>query len=143
MIKKINTNSISVLTELARQFATLADVELNTELWVDNWTKLVESGIGTVFFEEKEGKPTGMIGGVAHPDINSGEITATEFFWYVDPEYKGSGLKLLRQFEEWARIMGCVNIVMVHLENNMPEKLKNIYLKKGFRHIESHYSKRL
>jgi GNAT superfamily N-acetyltransferase len=143
MIKEITTDNIFILSGLARQFATLADVNLNTELWIDNWEKLIETGIGTIFFEEKEGMPIGMIGGVTHPDINSGEMTATEFFWYVDPNYKGSGLKLLKKFEEWAKDKDCVNIVMVHLENNMPEKLKRIYLKKGFCHIESHYSKRL
>ena len=75
------------------------------------------------------------------PDPNTGEMLATEFFWFVNPESRGSGLKLLKVFEKWAKEKGCKKVIMVHLSDSMPEKIRNIYLRFGYKVAETHYIK--
>jgi GNAT superfamily N-acetyltransferase len=106
------------------------------------WTGLLASGAGAIFVLD-DGEIRGAIGGVAYPDIYSGELTATEFFWFVSEAHRGGGIRLYRAFERWAKAKGCARIRMVHLMDSMPEKLQTVYERLGFEAAEVHYSKDL
>lgn len=108
------------------------------------WTGLLESGAGVIFLlADDQGEIAGMLGGVAYPDIYSGEMIASEFFWFVREQYRGGtgSVRLYREFEDWARARGCTQIRMIHLSDSMPEKLDKFYRRLGFEPIEVHWAK--
>ncbi|HSW48631.1 MAG TPA: GNAT family N-acetyltransferase [Bryobacteraceae bacterium] len=107
------------------------------------WTELLANGTGVIFLLEDGGEVVGALGGVAYPDINSGELIATEFFWFIRDGARGQGLRLYRLFESWARERGCRQIRMVHLADLMPDKLDRVYRHLGFEPIEIHWAKEL
>lgn len=116
----------------------------NIERFTEMWAQLIGQGAGVIYLAEADGAIAGTIGGVMYPDIYSGELVATEFFWFVCGESRGlHGMKLYRAFELWAIEQGCARIRMVHLLDSMPEKLKRIYDHLGFEAVEVHYTKEL
>jgi len=108
------------------------------------WTGFIESGAGVIFglFDE-EGNLQGALGGICFPDLYSGELQASEFFWFVKEEHRGRGLDLLRSFEEWARAMGCACIRLAHLMDSMPDRLERVYERRGYVLAEKQYVKEL
>lgn len=107
------------------------------------WTQFLEVNFGVIFLAEADGLIVGALGGVIHPDLYGSELIAEEFFWFIQAESRGSGLKLYAKFEEWARSRGAVEIQMVHLLDLMPEKVGTFYRRAGYSPIETRYSKRL
>ena len=63
---------------------------------------LIDDDQGAVWVLEQDGAIKGILGAVAHPHPMDGLLTASEMFWWVDPDVRGHGLKLLRAFEAWA-----------------------------------------
>jgi GNAT superfamily N-acetyltransferase len=113
------------------------------ERFVSAWSHLLAAG-GVIFLLVDAGDAiAGALGGVLYPDLYSGRLVATEFFWFVDPARRGGGLKLYRAFEAWARAAGAHELRMVHLLDSMPDKLERTYKALGFAAAEIHYSKDL
>lgn len=107
------------------------------------WSQLL-GGAGVIFVDESaDGAITGAIGGLAYPEPYSGELVATEFFWFVLPGARGGGLRLYRAFEAWASERGCSQLRMVHLEDSMPDRLATVYTRLGFIAAERHFVKEL
>lgn len=142
-IRKLDIDEIERLGELAEKFYASSEFlqGFSLEVFRESWTSFLSSGLGVIFVLEADGKLMGAIGGLKYPDPNSGEWTATEFFWFVDEACRGKGLLLLKRFEEWARGQGCKKILMVHLLDLMPEKVKRVYERYGYKAIEVHYAK--
>lgn len=68
---------------------------------------------GSVFIAEDGAGVVGMIGMALSPHLISGELYASELFWFVDPGARGStGIRLLRAAEKWARDKGARAIQM-------------------------------
>ena len=111
--------------------------------WILSWKELIRSKKGKIFALEDERKITGALGFLISPALEDGVLCCTEAFWYVDEKHRGAGLKLLNKFESYAKSIGCKRIGMVHLENSMPDKLKKLYTRKKYKHIESMYLKEL
>lgn len=111
--------------------------------WIPTWKGLIKSKKGKIFALEKERKIIGALGFLIAPALEDGALCATEAFWYVDKQHRGAGLKLLNKYESYAKSIGCKRIAMVHLENSMPDKLKKLYTRKKYKHIESFYLKEL
>ena len=114
----------------------------NKSLFCRNWNSLIDSGSGEIIGLFNPGL-CGALGYLIYPDINDGEICAIEAFWYVKKESRGSGIKLLTAFEERAIAAGSSKLIMVHLSNLMPEKLKRLYERTGYIPTEQHYMKRV
>ena len=106
------------------------------------WAKLIEHGLGALWVYRDNGQIVGSLGAMATPDINDGELVATEAFWYVLPSHRGQrgGIGLLDTFEAWADEIGAKRKTMVALKS-MPDSVKALYLSRGFREIETHYIK--
>jgi len=66
-----------------------------------------------------------------------------ESFWYVDENHRGQGLKLLIKGQQVAKEMGAKRMMMVFLENSMPEKVKSIYERMDYKLIQTTYFKEL
>lgn len=101
----------------------------------------MNAGAGGILMLENEGNPRGMLGFLQYPDINDGETVITETFWYVLPQHRGDGLKLLRKFEDVAKERGAKRVIMGHLKALMPEALSHLYTRLGYKELETTYIK--
>lgn len=109
--------------------------------FISSWEKILDSGNGILLVAENAEKIIGGLGGLLYFDVNDGELTATEMFWYVHPEFRGAGLLLFKQFEAKAVACGAKRLLMVHLHSSMAESLKRFYERNGYRSVETHYVK--
>lgn len=84
---------------------------------------------------DEQGIAVGLLWAVCAP-VNpwSAALIALPFILYVDPDYrKGSyGLKLIRQYEEWAESMGADEIQLSVASGIHPEKTGRLYQKLGY-----------
>jgi hypothetical protein len=68
---------------------------------------------GAVFVAEDGARMVGMIGMAVSDHLISGEPYASELFWFVSPDARGStGIRLLKVAEKWARAQGARSIQM-------------------------------
>jgi hypothetical protein len=97
------------------------------------------SDAGTLLISESEGKILGMLGFVLFSHFLSGEMTAGEVFWWVEPEHRGEGIKLLRCAEKMARVSGAKTMQMIAPS----ERVENLYKRLNYGYVESTYQKTL
>lgn len=107
-----------------------------------SWREFMRLGIGVVFvLEDQGGKLCGMLGAIALPDPHTHDTKATELFWVTLPGHRGHGLKLLAAYEHWAARQGCRFITLCHMADSMPDRLKTVYERRGYRVSEVAYTK--
>lgn len=88
-------------------------------------------GGGTLLVAEVDGTVVGMLGIalIVHP--LSGDLYASELFWWVDPGTPaGTGLRLLAAGERWAQERGAVAMHMAALASN--PAVDRIYERRGY-----------
>ena len=108
------------------------------EVFGASWTSFLQAGLGVIFILDDF---AGALGAVKMSDPNSGELTATEIFWFTKQSARGRGLRLLRAFEQWAKRAGCIRLTVAHMADSMPEKVKHVYERRGYSLFETHYAK--
>lgn len=83
----------------------------------------------------------GMIAGQTSSFIFGTKKVATELGWWVEPEYRKSGIgkELLQAFEAWAKKVGCSLIVMISLD----DELGKFYEANGYSLSERSYIKEI
>lgn len=145
MIKEVDLKELPIVAEVGLKFWEEGALpgSLIPEIFVKNWGFLLQNGMGRIFGLYEDGKFVGALGAIVAPDLNDGALTATECFWFIDPEKRGNGVKLLLNFIKYAKEIGCVRVNMVHLFNEHADKLKKLYEKLGFSPVEAHYIKTL
>jgi GNAT superfamily N-acetyltransferase len=99
---------------------------------------LTEPG-GAIFVLATEATVMGAIGlyRFAHPI--SGEPVASEVFWWVEPDARGSGLRLLREAERWAAAQGAALLQMIA----PTPAVERVYAHRGYVPVERLYQRRL
>lgn len=100
-------------------------------------TLLLDSPDGVIFIAELEGKPVGMIGMLAYANHLDGRRVAGEVFWWIEPEARGAGLRLLQVAESWAAEVGAQSVQMVAPD----DRLGKLYERLGYSRIETSYGK--
>ncbi len=100
---------------------------------------LVTNDMCTVLVAEQAGAIVGMLGLVAAPHFLSGEMSAGEVFWWMEPEARGAGLRLLKAAEQWARDKGATGLQMIAPD----DRVGAVYTRLGYRLIERSYFRRL
>ena len=146
MIREATIEDLRGMYQAAQEFAKSSAFirEINFDLFVDTWKVFLETGVGVIFVVlDVAGNIVGSLGGVAYPDINSGKMVASEFFWFVMEKHRGDGVQLLRMFVQWAQEKKCSSARVCHMIDSMPDRLATIYKRMGFNAIEVHYSKEL
>lgn len=116
------------------------------EVFIHNWKMIMNNKMGAMWKLVIDEKPVGFLGALLTPDINNGDMIATELFWYVDPKNRTTlgSIRLLDAFEHWAREMDVKRIIMAHLigqPNQSGERIGKFYEKRGFKSVEVHYVK--
>lgn len=145
MIRTASVGDLERLYPLAVEFYARSQFLRNFDLahFTAAWRELLAHGTGMIFLLIEGNEIVGALGGVTYPDLNSGELIGTEFFWYVVDGLRGQGLKLYRAFEKWARERGCTQMRMVQLLDSMPQKVSRVYQHLGYVPAEVTYVKEL
>jgi GNAT superfamily N-acetyltransferase len=114
------------------------------DVFIRNWTAILRRGQGIFLggFSDK-GEFVGGLGGVLCPDLNNGQLIAVECFWYVAPESRGAGIRLLKAYEKWCAEQGVKRIAMIHLTHVHPGSMRRLYERMGYREVEVNYIKEL
>lgn len=99
---------------------------------------LLTNPASTVWVAEDE-TPIGLIAMLLYTHPMSGELTATEVVWWVNPERRGVGVRLFKRAEAWARAQGAVLLQMIA----PTEAVARFYERCGFDRIETTYHRRL
>jgi GNAT superfamily N-acetyltransferase len=81
----------------------------------------------------------GMIGVIATFHPYSGQAVMSEMFWYVTPEHRGQGVRLLRAAELWAKSHDIRQSIMI----SPSEKVSAFYVRCGYAPVETQFIKNL
>lgn len=144
MIRLLQKNELSRVHKLGQWFFTAAKRPgaFNPVAFDRMWSALFDQGLALFLIAEQEGAVVGAFGAVVHEDYLSGQKTASEMFWVVLPESRGTlGLRLFNAFEAEAEKRGAERIMMIHLEHLTPDSLRKLYVRRGYRVIEQTYEK--
>ncbi|MBL4798237.1 MAG: GNAT family N-acetyltransferase [Oleispira sp.] len=90
--------------------------------------------------------PVGFAAGVMSPLLGNKTATiGTELAWWVNPEHRSgtNGIRLLKHLEGLAKEAGIKYWCMAYMESSMPEKVKCMYEKMGYKKTESAYMRTL
>lgn len=147
MIRRAEEKDIKQLLEIINEFCKEGldchfltfdkdSLEKTIKIFIDNQILLVadENGI------------QGCIAGVISNSIfNYKEIVVEEKIWYMRKDFRGGrvAIKLLNEFEKVSESLGATIILMVHLSNVMPDRVKKIYELSGYHNVETHYIKQI
>lgn len=88
---------------------------------------------------EEGGKLVGMLGYITHDHFISGDKMVGEVFWWVEPEHRGEGLKLVLAMEKKGRENGAVCSQLVAPD----ERTGNFYKLLGYEFVEATYQRKL
>lgn len=100
---------------------------------------LVTSPTSIILVAEQDREAVGMLGLVAYPHFISGELTVGEVFWWMEHKARGTGLRLLRAGEAWARAQGAVTLQMIAPD----DRVGAVYRRLGYAPIEQTFLRRL
>lgn len=112
---------------------------MSENLWQMEKTAAFLISSGGLLVSELRGELIGMIGFALYPHLLSGETVAGEVMWWVEPEYRGGGIKLLLEAERRARADGAKRMQMI-----APcDEVARVYQRCGYEYVESAYQKTL
>lgn len=103
---------------------------------------VIESTKGKVLlYENDDGKVVGLLGFIIFPHYFTGEPTATEIMWYVEPEERSGGgaIKLLWEAEKQAKEIGATRMGFTAPN----EEVGSLYQRFGYKKVEVSYMKEL
>lgn len=133
------------LIEMGRNFflaSKYSDVTTFSETWfAASMKKVMEEGVLVVATKGRE--VVGMAAALVYPFYFSGEMTAQEMFWWVEPEHRGVGMELLEALIDGVKDRGAKSLSMIALDALDVEKVSGIYEKEGFRPSERSFIKRI
>lgn len=114
-------------------------VTVNPEQMAKLVAQLLDGETGVIFVSEHEGDVVGMIGLLAFLHPIAGELSVSEVFWWVEPEHRGGGVRLLKRAEAWAREIGAVKLFMVA----PTAEVGQLYERLGYASLETCYERAL
>ena len=82
---------------------------------------------------ERDGAIVGMLGFIIHDHFISGEKVAGEVFWWMEPEHRGDGLKLLDETKRRAKAVGAKYLHMIAPS----ERVSRLYKILGYEWVEA------
>ena len=102
---------------------------------------LLENGV--IFVADDGADVVGMIAGISFTHPFSGQVTAVEYAWWVEPEFRGSsaGGRLLKAFERWAAAQRATAIQMIAPAGAV--ELEGFYQRRGYEEVETTFQLRL
>lgn len=119
--------------------------DLDPETFCKNWAGWLQNGSGVVKGAWIGEAFAGAIGGLFYNSSSTGELELSEFFFFLDPQFRGLhlGTELLNAFEDAGRQSNAVRVNMIHLCDENAEFLGKVYAGRGYRPIEVVHTKEL
>jgi len=141
MIRQATASDVPRLVEMGRRFRSETGY---ARVLAENPQKMTElatqlASLGCLLVSERGGELVGMLGYFVYPHFISGEQTAGEVFWWVEPECRGEGVKLLREAEKRARESGAEKMQMIA----PTDRVANLYKRLGYEFVEASYQRSL
>jgi len=129
------------IAKLAKQFENESKfVKVDVYYTAKQYADYIRDGKAKLFVYEEDGKIIGSFGFMLGKDQHCGALTAYEAFWYVHPDKRGCGIKLLLHAEKWAS-ENVERMLIIHMVDSQPEALKKIYERRGFVLVEQSFLK--
>lgn len=100
---------------------------------------LIDAPCGLLLVSGNGETIAGTLGLLVTPHPYSGQSTASEMFWYVAPEARGAGVKLLKAAEAWARERGARHIIMIAPDS----RVSSFFQRMGYARLEEQFIKAL
>jgi GNAT superfamily N-acetyltransferase len=100
---------------------------------------LIDAPCARLLVAERASAVIGAIGVMATPHPYSGQPVMSEMFWYVAPEARGSGVKLLKVAEGWGREIGARHIIMIAPD----DRVSTFFQRMGYAPLEQQFIKAL
>lgn len=101
---------------------------------------LIGSDVGVVFVSTTEaGAVTGTIVLLRYVQPFSGQVIVSELAWWVNPEHRGHGLRLLKHAEQWAAESGAELMQMIA----PTAAVESLYQRLGYERLEAAYQRRM
>lgn len=139
MIRPATLDDMSALLDMAHRFAEEAQLPapICPASMGATFCNLIENGVLLT-----DGKHCAA-GALIYPAFfNASYTLASEFFWWVEREARGSlGPMLLTALEEECRDRGAHSLTMMTLETVRPVAVGRLYERRGYRPQEHHYIK--
>lgn len=146
-ITRLLPDQIEAMRPLAREFYAEGNLPgvLDEDRFLNAWAGFVGSGLGVVIAAWDGDELIGVIGGIKAPSVMTGDTELIEQFWFMSKSARGGGIgKALKdRFEVEAKNEGAVRVIMVHLNDEVGEKLAGVYVRSGYRPLETHYVKEI
>jgi GNAT superfamily N-acetyltransferase len=141
MIRAATAADVPRLVEMGRRFRSVTGY---AKILAENPEKMAELAgqlvsQGGLLVSERSGTLVGMLGFIVYPHFISGETTGGEVFWWVEPEHRGEGVKLLREAERLARAAGAQKMQMIA----PTERVATFYQRLGYEFVEASYQRSL
>jgi hypothetical protein len=141
VIRELTVEEVPQCEEIGRLFYAEGTIpgEFNPEVFNSNWKNLIDNNVGTILGAWKNNRLIGVLGGVLAPDVNDGQLVANEMFWFMLPDSRGGGIRLLKSYMKLMKSRGAKRITMVHLADGMGNRVKKLYTRLGLEPVETHY----
>lgn len=143
MIRPATLDDVPRLVEMGRAFlrtppyaGLFADAPEVLETLIQ--TLIAGDATTVLVVAQGDGLVVGAIGLLVAPHFASGDLLASEVFWYMDPAHRGAGVRLLRAAERWAVAFGAVGVSMVAPN----DRLGAVYERWGYQLLERSYLRR-
>lgn len=139
MIREATHADMPKLLKMAESFYGLLPFKepFNEESVYNSISNMIDSEAGALFTDEEA---RCMLGAIVYPAwMNHDVLIASEMLWWS--ENPRASTKLLKSFEEWGINKGASYFHMIRLESNEPNRLDDLYQRKGYRALEHVYFK--
>jgi GNAT superfamily N-acetyltransferase len=148
MIREALVSEVRAVTTYMKRFESCSQfVRVDIDHTTKIYENIISSGSGAMLvLVDESGSLESIVGGLGcmkGPDLTFPRIIAIETFWYVAPEYRGNGLKLIKAFEAWAKKNNCDACAIIHLADSFENRLPRIYNRLGYVLAEQHFIKEL
>lgn len=145
MIRSAVAGDIPRLAEMGEKFyaeSTYSSlIGFNREAFSSAMRSIIGTDSAVVLVCDDDDGVVGMICGVIGPHFMTGQLFASELFWWMDPDHRGRGILLLLEYEAALKARGVRLSGMVAPAGEI--QLERVYERKGFVRAESVYMRSL
>lgn len=142
-IRLAELSDLEEINKLIEAFIDEALSKINIKFNPTHLYNIASSCANSSFVAENDGKIVGIIAGNLSPSVANGELIYQEIMWYVLPEHRSVGVRLIKKVEDYCKVIGVKRIVIAHLANEIGSKVSEFYKRNGYEMMEIHYSKTL
>ena len=146
MVREATHDDIIHFVKMAREFSQLAGEPFDRDDTADHVEWMIDQENTVAFIAvDIDGNPVGICGGIVYPTFwDNSKLTATETWWFVRDEARGSGagMALMDALESWAKAAGAWRLSMMTIVGIAPG-IEEMYEKRGYREREKTFLKEL